>query len=88
MSEREPRFHPIGMLPVFEEQLRRWGEASLTGTQRAEVARLSGQVSRLRPMVGEVLSLAAEIRRGTIDRVMEKSDLELGLEALLRTGGR
>lgn len=42
------------------------------------------QMSRLRPMVEEVLSLAAEIRKGTIDRVREKSDLELGLEALRR----
>jgi hypothetical protein len=138
MSEREPRFHPIGMLPViaelidgyaqdaeallpklrhaqgqphvfddalvdrveavygetaamlpvFEEQLRRWGEASLTRPQRAEVARLSDQISRLPPMVSEVLSIAAEIRRGTIDRVMEKSDLERGLEALFGTRGR
>jgi hypothetical protein len=39
-------------------------------------------------MVSEVLSIAAEIRRGTIDRVMEKSDLELGLEALFGTRGR
>ena len=64
------------------------GRDAPDGPQRAEVARLSGQVARLRPMVGEVRSLAAEIRRGTIDRVMEKSDLELGLEALLRKGGR
>jgi hypothetical protein len=138
VSEREPRFHPIGMLPViaelidgyaqdastllpdlrrvrsqpqvfddavvdrleaiygetaamlpiFEEQLRRWGESALTASQRAEVARLFDRVSHLRPMAEEVLALAAGIRRGTINRVMEKSDLELGLEALLRMDGR
>ncbi len=76
------------LLPVFEEQLRRWGETALTTPQRAEVARLSGQVTRLRPMVQEVLALTAEIRRGTIDRVMEKSDLELGLEVLFRANRR
>jgi hypothetical protein len=138
VSEREPRFHPIGMLPViaelidgyardaatllpdlrqvrsrphvfddatvdrvaavygeigemlpiFEEQLRRWGEEALTAPQRAEVAQLFDQVFHLRPMVEEVLSLAAEIRKDTINRVMEKSDRELGLEALLRPDRR
>lgn len=30
-----------------------------------------------------ILAIAAELREGTIDRIMAKSDLELGLEALL-----
>ena len=33
------------MLPIFEEQLRRWGEEALTAPQRAEVAQLFDQVS-------------------------------------------
>ena len=37
-------------------------------------------------MVAEILALVKEIRRGTIDRVMEKGDLELGLEAWLGKG--
>jgi hypothetical protein len=71
------------VLPVFEEQLRRWGAAPVSVVQRAEVTRLVGQLARLRPMVEEVLALAKEIRQGTIDRVQEKTDLELGLEALM-----
>jgi hypothetical protein len=31
----------------------------------------------------DVLALAAELREHTIDRVMEQSDLELGLQAIL-----
>lgn len=72
------------MLPVFDEQLRRWGESALTPPQRAEVGRLFEQVAALRGMVEEVLALSAEIRKGTIDRVLAKSDLELGLDALRR----
>jgi hypothetical protein len=34
----------------------------------------------------EVLALADELRKGSIDRIMEMSDLELSLQALL--GGR
>jgi hypothetical protein len=33
----------------------------------------------------EVLALAAELRKGTIDRIMAMSDLELGMQALLGT---
>lgn len=51
---------------------------------RREVERLQSQTSRLRQMNGQILALAAEIRKGTINRVMEKSDLELGVEALAR----
>lgn len=72
------------MLPVFDEQLRRWDKSILTAPQHAEVTRLFERAAALRAMVDEVLSLAAEIRKGTINRVMEKSDLELGLEAVLQ----
>jgi hypothetical protein len=34
---------------------------------------------------GEVLTLVAELRKGTINRIMAMSDLELGLRALLGT---
>jgi hypothetical protein len=38
----------------------------------------------LRELNAKVLHLAAEIRKGTIDRVFEKDDLHLGVEALTR----
>lgn len=33
-----------------------------------------------------ILALADELAAGTIDKLMGKSDLELGIEALLRNG--
>jgi hypothetical protein len=39
----------------------------------------------LRQVTTEVLALAAELRKGTIDRIIAMSDLELGLQALLGT---
>jgi hypothetical protein len=39
----------------------------------------------LRQVTTEVLALAAELRKGTIDRIMAMSDLELGMQALLGT---
>jgi hypothetical protein len=60
-----------------------------TITQRRELDRLEGQLERLRIVLEDILQLAEEIKQGTIERVLAKSDLELGLEALLRmTNGR
>ena len=73
----------LEMTGLFEQQLRRWRNSGLTVDQKQEVARLEGQVLCLRRGLTAILALAAEIRQGTIDRIMDKSDLELGLEVLL-----
>ena len=73
----------LEMTGLFEQQLRRWRNSGLTVDQKQDVARLEGQVLCLRRELTAILALAAEIRQGTIDRVMDKSDLELGLEVLL-----
>jgi hypothetical protein len=75
------QFHYI---EIYAEQLRRWRNEQLTAAQRREIDRLEIQISRLRDLNTQALDHAAEIRKGTINRVMEKSDLELGLEAIAR----
>ena len=51
--------------------------------QDREIVQLAEEIERLKPLVAEILALSAEIRSSTIDRIMEMSDLELGLKALL-----
>jgi hypothetical protein len=48
------------------------------------------QNHQLRAVTADVLALAGELRKGTIDRVLAVSGLELGLQALLgtRSSGR
>ncbi len=76
-------------LGVFAEQLARWRNEQPTDAQRRELDRLEGQLERLRAVLTDILELAQELKQGTIERVLAKSDLELGLEALLRmTKGR
>ena len=76
-------------LGVFAEQLARWRNERPTDAQRRELDRLKGQLERLRIVLEDILQLAEEIKQGTIERVLAKSDLELGIEALLRmTNGR
>ena len=69
---------------LFEEQLARWQSGSLTDEQRTEVMRLVDQMRKLRENNTKVLELADELSKGTIEKVMTKSDEELGLEMLLR----
>ena len=67
---------------IFDEQLSRWKKGEQTSSQREEVERLTGQVEQLRKVCQQILALAAELRKGTIDRILEKSDIELALDVL------
>jgi len=73
---------------VFAEQLARWRNEQPSSAQSRELDRLEGQLERLRAVLGAILALAEELKQGTIERVLAKSDLELGLEALLRMTNR
>ena len=68
---------------LYAEQLRRWQAGSMSLAQRQEVDRLAGQVEQWRSAVVVVLELADELKDNTIEALLRKSDLEVGLEALL-----
>jgi hypothetical protein len=70
-------------LALCEEQLRRWRQDRPSTAEEREIGRLAKEIERLKPLVADILALSAEIRTGTIDRIMEMSDAELGLKALL-----
>jgi hypothetical protein len=73
----------IEFLEIYEQQIRRWRNASPSAAQSNEMNRMEGAIGYLRAVATEILALAAEVRRGAIDRIVEMSDLELGLQALL-----
>ena len=70
---------------IYAEQIRRWQDQAPSAAQRRELNRLDEQNRRLRQATTEVLTLVAELRKGTINRIMAMSDLELALRALLGT---
>ncbi len=72
-----------GDLWLFDEQLRRWERGTLTSEQRQEVERLVGQMLQLHEVITAILRLANELKERTIEKVLAKSDVELGLEMLL-----
>lgn len=77
----------LEFLPIYTEQLQRWQRSNLTEPQRREVTRLQGQLPPLKAAHTEGLNLANDMQQRTIEKVMAKSDLELGLDALVRIAG-
>lgn len=73
---------------VYDRQLQRWHGQRLTDSQRRESARLEGALRELRLVLTRILALADELGRGTIERQLAKSDLEIGLEYLLSSHPR
>jgi hypothetical protein len=72
-------------LTLFQNQAGRWKAApGLTAAQRAAVAGFEAAIGQLRQLNSEVLAVAEELSHGTIETVLAKSDLELGIEALAR----
>lgn len=74
-------------LPLFDEQLRRWGAEKVTDAQRQEIVRLKEQMQKLHEVVDQVLELTDALAKGTIEKVLAKSDEELGMEYLARMFG-
>ena len=68
---------------LFDEQLKRWKAGQLSAAQRVEVERLVGQMAKLRQVIDSILNLADELKEGTIEKQLAKSDEQLGLEFLL-----
>jgi len=75
----------LQFVDIYAEQLRRWQDQAPSAAQRRELNRLDEQNRCLRQATTEVLTLAAELRKGTINRITAMSALELGLQAMLGT---
>jgi hypothetical protein len=82
--ERVERMHTerIEYLDLFAGQLARWRKQSPTSTQTLEIARLTQALGALTQINTNTLNLAAKLKEGTIDKILTKDDIELGLELL------
>jgi hypothetical protein len=72
------------LVDIATEQVARWLREHPTSPQKQDLDNLAGQIEQWGRVVKVILALADELSKGTIDKVMAKSDLELGLEAVLR----
>ena len=70
---------------IWSEQLRRWrNDRMITSLQKKEIERLEHQLSSLKKTVKSNLSLLQELETVTIERLHEKSDIDIGIEAVMR----
>ncbi len=70
---------------IFGNQVSKWQqEERLTTVQKKEIDRLKEQVKMWEKALKDVLAMAKELKIGTIEKVMEKSELEHGIEFLTK----
>jgi nitrogen-specific signal transduction histidine kinase len=83
--DRVERVHTEQMefVDIYTQQINRWRTEKPSASQARELDRMEKQNQQLRGVTAEVLALASELRKGTIERVLGMSDLELGLQYLL-----
>ena len=67
---------------IYAQQISRWQTEKLSVDQTRELDRMEAQNGHLRAVTADVLALASELRKGTIERVLAMTDTELGLHAL------
>ena len=70
---------------IYTQQISRWRTEKQSLSQTRDLDRMEMRNQQLRGVTADVLALARELRKGTIERVLAMSDLELGLQSLLGT---
>lgn len=85
--DRSERVHTEQMefIDLYEQQIRRWRTENPSVAQNSELDRIEKENRELRTATADVLALAPELRKDSIDRILEMSDLEIGLQTLLGT---
>jgi hypothetical protein len=73
----------MNYVDIFTQQISRWRTEKPSASQASELDRMEEQNQQLRGVTADVLALASELRKGTIERVLGMSELELGLQYLL-----
>jgi hypothetical protein len=69
-------------IPLHERQLNWWLADEITDAQRYQVKDLQAKLPQLKAQTEALLTLLAELKQGTIDRILEMSDEELALKVM------
>jgi hypothetical protein len=67
---------------LYEEQLSRWQHAEPTPAESTEIKRLQSQLDQLRTVLTACLALTDELKEGTIEKVLGKSEIEMAIDFL------
>lgn len=69
---------------IYTRQIDRWRNENPSADQTRDLDRMEEQNRQLQGVTADILTLARDLRKGTIDRIIGMSHLDLGLQALLR----
>lgn len=67
---------------VYEAQLERWQEETLSAAQHQQAEQMATQLAQLKSGLSEILAIADDLKGKTIEAVLGKSDEELALDIL------
>jgi len=67
---------------VYDEQIVRWKKDKLTEEQYREIQRLTGQMVKYRKMCEDIIAVSEEVKKGSINRILEMSDEEVAIAVL------
>ena len=83
--DRIERVHSEQMefVDIYTQQISRWRDEKPSASQARALDQMATQNKQLRDVTADVLALAGELRKGTIERVLGMTDVELGLQSLL-----
>ena len=69
---------------MYDDQLEKWSQLpGLKTVQRNEIQRLQGKMLELKSVNRKILAIAEEYKDKTIEKVLGKSDAEVGLDFLM-----
>lgn len=72
------------MIPEYRKQIAYWKKFYLNPRQEVDVANFSKKLDRWESVIDQILRMVPQLKNGTIELILEKDDMELGLEALSR----
>lgn len=67
---------------VYDEQLVRWKKEELTDEQNREIERLTEKMKKYRKLCEQIIALSEEIKKGSIDSILDMDDMELAMAVL------
>jgi hypothetical protein len=72
----------LDLIGAFVNKFEIWKGQSPNPSQLREIVRLEGQIDEIRQALVSILTLADELKQGTIDAILGKSDLEIAMDFL------
>lgn len=67
---------------VYDEQLTRWKKENPTDDQSRKIERMTGQMIKYRKMCEDIIAMSEELKKGSINRILEMSDEEVAIAVL------